>query len=234
MRKSLVGAGALLAGLMLSGSAGATTYNVDQDHCTSGCGLSGTIGEIFVTGDSSSLTVDVDLNALPSDLFIHTGSSAALWFNLAGSNIAFSGVSADNQSGTPGWTFTSSGPGSFSEDHVGEGNYAILCDSTVSGNTCGKTLDFTITGNNLAFNFLTLDNKTDNNVFGISISNGKGNTGPWGADLCTENCLSPPSNQLTTPLPGAFWLFGTALGAMGAANGFRRRRKLRAMPAQAA
>jgi hypothetical protein len=234
MSKHLFGASVLLLASLTCGAASATTYDINDDHCGgSGCGLSGTIGEIFVTGTTSSLTVDLDLNTSPANLFLHqsngSGASTGLYFNLSGTGIAFSGVSADDQSGTPGWTFTSSGPGSFSEDHVGIGNYAILCDSSVAGNTCGKNIDFTVTGTGLAFNNLIIDPKNGTvspDIFGLDISN-NGTTGPYGAVMCTENCLSPPSQQGTTPLPSALPLFAAGLGGV-ALFGWRRKRRISA------
>jgi hypothetical protein len=234
---------ALIAGsvLALSGltPARATVYDINVDACSSpGCGLSN-YGTITVTGTSSSLNIDVELLTTPSNLFLHEsqGSTASpgIYFNLAGTGISFSGVSANNNTGTPGWTWTSAGPVTvyngppgpdtgFSLDHLGLGNYAIECSSTESGNTCGKSLSFTVTGTNLSLLSL-VGGSYSNLFFGLDVSN-NGVTGPVGAQVCLPGSLDCPSHGGgEVPLPSALWLMGTVLAGATGVGGWRRKRR---------
>lgn len=219
--KVLAGIAAVLFSAGLSASASATTYNLNVDACSSGCGLSN-YGTVNVTGDTSSLTIDVELLLNPANLFLHQSngstSSVGLYFDLSGSNIAFTGVSNNNNTSTPGWTWTALGLGSYSADALGTGNYAIGCDSTVSGNTCGKSLIFTVTGTDLALNSFS---KSHGDIWFVADVSNNGTTGPIGATLCT-NCENPPPNE--TPLPGALPLFTSGMGMLGFL-GWRRKRR---------
>jgi hypothetical protein len=242
--RAIASCAALIAGSVLALSdptpARATVYDINVDACTGGCGLSN-YGTITVTGTSSSLNIDVELLTTPANLFLHQsqGSSASpgIYFNLAGTGISFSGVSANDNTGTPGWTWTSAGPVAVSNppphgfelDHLGLGNYAVECYSTVSGNTCGKSLSFTVTGTDLSL--LSLVGGSHGTLFfGLDVSNilanGTTNTGPVGAQVCLPGSLDCPGHSGgEVPLPGALLLMGTVLAGATGVGGWRRRKR---------
>ena len=130
--------------------------------------------------------------------------------------MTFGGVAGNN---TATAAFTSSGPGTFTLDSFGSGNFAILCSSTANANTCGTgdVLDFTVSGTGIALAGMTSQSR--GTVFFVMDTCGQG-TATTGCPLGT----GPVGATVPAPILGA-GMPGMVLACGGLVAFARRRRR---------
>jgi hypothetical protein len=220
MKKILAGVAAAAA-LALAGSAHATVYNLDQDGCSSGCGLS-SYGTVTVTGEgTSSLHFVVSLDP-------------TVWFNQAGGGHDAFAWSLDGDptitvSGLPS-TFETNGsqaPGSHHENGFGNFDYIVswVGPPTNNGSLGVQTLTFDVTG----LVNLTLD-PNDTIFMTVDVTRGaNGPTGVIGGTLCTDErtCGHEGGGGGPVPEPATWAMMLMGFGGLGAM--LRRNRRQAAL-----
>ena len=205
---TLMAAGATLA---LPAACQASTYDLNLDTCSGGCGLTD-YGSVSVTGSSTSLTFTVTFNST-AQFDPPTPTVDAFWFDITGTVATATTSSASNNIANPGWSFSDPMAGSFNPNPGNFGNYneIITCTTSEAGHVCGQSLIFTITGTGLGVGFTPGKGATaGDNVYMVADVSNNGSTGLVGAQLSQ------------TPLPAALPLFAGGLGLIGLLS--RRRR----------
>ena len=235
MKKVLLGAAMAVAMSVGGGSvAQASTYLLNVDNCSGGCG-STNYGSIFVTGEgTNTLSVDIELNS--NVIFQQAGGGPGghdeVWWSLNESSTTIAGLSdpfIPNGLQAAG-SHDANGNSFGTWDYViqykpGEGNPADATGGVHS-------LLFTLTGTNpiLDFNTIGLNNLywvVD--VAGYS-ADGKTliNTGRVGATLCvTRECGHEGGGGGEVPEPATWAMMLMGFGGLGAM--LRRNRRQAAL-----
>jgi hypothetical protein len=199
---------AAVAVLLLSSTAGyCATYQYTLDTGSIG---TAPFGYITTTVDGANL--DVTVNVAPN-YDVDTGTAHwALTFDLATSGLTITGLPFPFYQ-VAGSSFTNA---PFTASPF---NYAIDCSGAGNGSkSCGKTpgFSFVIVNGGALMPLLT-----DGVFFAVDILDARtGKTGVVGA----SSFFQINQSQVATPLPTAFPLFATGLGALGLL-GWRRKRK---------
>jgi len=202
----------------------ATTYLLNVDGCSGGCG-STSYGTINVTGEgSSTLSVDIELNS--NVIFQEAGGGPGghpdVWFSLNETSTTIAGLS--NPFVTNGLQGESSNPANGGS--LGTWDYTIDYKPG-NGNPADATggvhsLLFTLTGTDPAFQFNTVGL---NNLFFIVdvagyTADGKTllNTGRVGATLCTDEklCGHEGGGGGGVPEPATWAMMLMGFGGLGA------------------
>jgi hypothetical protein len=216
MRNLLAGIAAVAA-LALAGSAHATLYTLDQDGCSSGCGLT-SYGTVTTTGEgTTSIHFVVSLDAGVFFNQAGTGHDSFAW-NLAGDpTITVSGLPS---------TFVTNGSqdaGTHHENGFGDFGYIVdwIGPPTNNGTLGVQSLTFDITSSSI----LTLE-PNDLVFMTVDITRGPdGPTGVIGGTLCVDqnDCgENPGGGPVPEPATWAMMLIG--FGGMGAILRHNRRR----------
>jgi hypothetical protein len=222
--KTYLGALAIAGLLALPSAANAVTFAQTSDDCGgSGCGLNAN-NVINVTDNGGQTQISVSLASGWS--FVDTGangSGGSLNFGLTGgvSPLTFTAVTPATftttnggyqvQGGTTGASTTVAGsliaaPAKFSFDN----GYAVTCNTNGASSACGTPLTFLV---NLTLAAFLNDLVTSNgSTFFADVLSSNGQTG------IVDFTLSQ------VPIPGAAFLFGTALVGLAALG---RRKKAR-------
>jgi hypothetical protein len=208
---------------LAAGPAQADTFNLTSCHISTGCPAAGTVfGTVTLTQVGTGVNFSVSL--ANGSRFVETGSGGGglFVFNdaIAGSTITTIATTPTTPAG--GLTgFTNVSPLIHAD---GTGDWSAIVECTVAGDCNGgsaptmTSLTFTVTNATLAQlevvnnggNFFVADI-----LCGASVTGCAGQTGPVD--------VSPSA----VPIPGAAWLFGTALVGMGLL--VRRKRKAQAV-----
>jgi hypothetical protein len=207
---ALVGAA---VGLAFPTASRADIYYLTSDHCTGGCGPSGTVfGTVEVTQTvANDLHFVVSLN--DGSKIVNTGFPISFGFNLdPNQTITYVGLPGTYTIPNEIGTTDQQAAGSYHMDGTGFFEYGVLFTAQGGGAGTDSTLTFDITGTSLTL--LSIVQNLAGNFFAVDIISGlTGFTGPVDAS-------SPPG---VVPLPPAALLFGTALLGMGMLG--RRRKK---------
>jgi len=174
----------LFAGVLALGSsiASADTYQLTQDHCTSGCnpGSPGTSMGIITVQQNGANDVEITVDLLSQLELVNTGLQNTIDFNIVGApTIALASVSNSKFS----LSNTTAGLNHF--DGFGSFEYSLqLNTSQGAGGAVAGPLTFDITCascNLMAADFNTTGTHA-NTTFGVDVYNKvNGNTGPIGA-----------------------------------------------------
>ena len=186
----LVGAAALVLGSMAAPAVSyATVYDLTVDKITGTAPITD-YGTVTVTGNSTLLDFVVQLNTQVN--FQHpNGSPGALLFDLLGHANTFTLVS-DNAPATQTFSFNA---GSF-KAQAGFGTFLSQLACTGSGSTlCGSSIEFKISGTNLALGTTQSNNGTIAFVADLALASGTNGCSSH-SDPCTG------SVGATVPVPG--------------------------------
>jgi len=219
-----IAAFSLMAGLPAAGRADAITYIFTSDHCTGGCGVSGTTsgGTVTITSNATG-TLMFAVSLASGYQFINGGYDASFGFNLSGSGaILYSGINPAANFTIPGGNPQS--PGALHMD--GTGDFVFGLEGVGSGGSepDGSSLSFTITRTGLTLASLIAN--ADGQFFAADILSGtSGKTGGIDASVVSSS-TGGPSGSGTVPEPSS-----TALALLGVAllgiTFVRRRRGMR-------
>jgi len=194
---TVAGVAALGTFAIANPSAGhAVTFDLTIDHCTGGCN-NGTnpFGTVSVVQNGTSLDFTVTLNG--TYVFQKSTGLDAFSFGFTNTPGAITGL-------TSGFSVDASSP--VHQD--GFGDFQVGIEKAATG---GNSLSFSV-ANELLANLALSSGGSPSVLFAADIF-GNGNTGVVGG----------PGTPSAVPLPGAIWLFGTALAGMGLLG--RRRSK---------
>jgi hypothetical protein len=216
MKKYLIGAIAVAA-IAMGGAAHATTYLLNYDACSGGCGLA-SYGQINVTGQGTGLlTVDIELNA--NTVFQQAGSNPhdEIWFDTNTTSATLAGFAA------PFSTNGAQATGSHQANGASLGTYDYTIQRAHAGNPGSAlsgqhSLTFTVAGpSSLALDYTTVGDKNLYFIVDVAAFNPATgalvNTGRVGATLAP-----------TVPEPASWALMILGFGGVGAV--LRRRRTL--------
>jgi len=200
-----------VAALVAGGAtpASALLFNLDQDHCSGGCGPAGTIfGTVNVVQNGTSVDVTVHLNS-PFE-YAKTGSADFQAFKFNATGVVLGDITV-NQT-VPGQTLAAQ-TGAFNGDGTGPFSFGIACTTCGNGLSDAFTNDIVFHVANATVADLTAPNVPNGNVFVADIGNlTTGYTGPVAA---------VPGPVLGTGLPGLVMACG---GLIALAR--RRRQKI--------
>lgn len=215
MRKMVL-ISAALGALTLAGGANATTYLLNYDACSGGCGLT-SYGQIKVSGEGSGLlTIDIELN--DNTIFQQAGPNPhdEIWFDTDTSSVTIGGLV---------YPFTANGvqaAGSHQANGASLGTYDYVIDRAHAGNPgsalAGQhSLTFTVAGpSSLALDSTTVGAKNLYFIVDVAAFNPASgalvNTGRVGATLAA------------VPEPAAWAMMILGFGGVGAVL---RRRQVR-------
>jgi hypothetical protein len=215
MKKYLIGAAAA-ATMAMGGAAHATTYFLNVDNCSGGCGQS-SYGQINVSGEGTGvLSIDIELNA--NTVFQQAGQNPhdEIWFDTNTNSVTIGGlVSPFSANGVQA-------AGSHAANGASFGNYDYVIQRASGGNpgspaTGQHSMTFTVSGPPA----LALESTTvgSNNIFFVvdvasynPLSGALVNTGRVGAI------------QTGVPEPASWALMILGFGGVGAVLRTRRQR----------
>jgi len=222
MNKYLIGAVAA-ASLSLGGAAHASTYLLNVDNCSGGCG-SASYGQINVSGETTGvLTIDIELNA-NTTIFQEAGQDphGEVWFNTNTSSVTVGGLVDP---------FTANGlqsAGAFKANGNAFGTWDYLIQRDHDGNPSNPaggqhSMTFTLTGPaSLALESDLVDGKNLFFVVDIASYNATTgaliNTGRVGATLS-----GTPTTNSGAPEPASWALMILGFGGVGGVLRSRRR-----------
>jgi hypothetical protein len=196
----LVATCAVASIFLVPAASGSTIFNLTQDSCSGGCGVSpfGTV----TLNQADSNTVDVTVDLFNGNKFVTNGNHEALSFTVGGAAVTISGFNTTNFSIDTG-LINNPGFGSF--------GYGLVTSGTIP-----PPLTFVVSrASGLSINDFI--GNADNIYFASDIQSGaNGHTGAVGA-------LAGVNQTSTTPEPGTIVLTVGGLGLLGIGS-FRRAR----------
>jgi hypothetical protein len=215
MKKSVIGLIAAVS-LSLGGAAHASTYYLNFDACSGGCGLA-SYGQINVSGEGSGLlTVDIELNA--NTIFQEAGGDPheEIWFDANTASVTLGGLGAPF---SPNGVQTA---GAYQANGASLGTYDYTIQRAHDGNPGSAaggqhSLIFTVAGpSSLALDYTSVGAKNLYFIVDVAafnpVTGGLVNTGRVGATL-----------GATVPEPAAWALMILGFGGAGAVLRARRR-----------
>jgi hypothetical protein len=201
------------AGCFAATTANATTYNLDIDHCTGGCGPANTV-LATVNVVQNGANVDFTVTALAGTVFNLNGAGLDTFL------FGFSGPALTAASFTNLQTGFAAVIPAGHQDGFGDFLYGVNKD----GGTFAGPLTFTILNESLA-NLVASTGNGTSVLFAADLA-GNGNTGlVGGSSICLVNCGTGGGNAGGTPIPGALPLFGSVLGGGFFFSKWRKKRR---------
>ena len=185
--KKIFSFGAMLAVLAVAPAlnAASITYTLTQDGCSGGCGAS-PFGTITLTdqGSGSTATVLVTETLAAGERFAGTGAGQALEFNVTGSNITITNITANFVVG----------PAPATASTFGTFLYSVSCGTCVggqAGNPAGP-LSFTVGSSSGGITISNFIANSGGYFFSSDIVGASGNPPPTGNVAAIGNTSSVP------------------------------------------